>query len=190
LADRYSSFAALKASEQEGVTYSRIVRSTQSPVAIIAPHGGNIEPTTDIIARQIAAEDHNLYCFCGERDDLHITSSNFDDPDCLKLLADCVMVVTIHGLRNDNEADVYVGGLAPGDKLITAFNVAGFSAASAHGTSYAGTHPRNICNRGKSGKGIQLEITRSLRDRLRDEAEKRDRFAATVRRFVVGQLCV
>jgi phage replication-related protein YjqB (UPF0714/DUF867 family) len=42
--------------------------------------------------------------------------------------------------------------------------VSGF--AIGHRPELAGVHPLNICNRGRRGMGVQLEFTRSLRDRL------------------------
>jgi phage replication-related protein YjqB (UPF0714/DUF867 family) len=55
-------------------------------VAIIAPHGGKIEPGTSEIAAAIAGDDYSLYRFQGLRDrpreELHITSAKFDEPTC------------------------------------------------------------------------------------------------------------
>jgi hypothetical protein len=72
-------------------------------VAIIAPHGGKIEPWTSAIATAIAADDYCLYCFEGrkrrENRDLHITSTHFDEPQCLTLVSGCDQVVAVHGAR-------------------------------------------------------------------------------------------
>jgi phage replication-related protein YjqB (UPF0714/DUF867 family) len=38
--------------------------------------------------------------------------------------------------------------------------------ASTDHPGFQGSNPNNICNRGTSGKGVQLEITRDLRDDL------------------------
>ena len=34
-------------------------------------------------------------------------------------------------------------------------------------SKYRGVNPKNICNRGATGKGVQLEISRGLRDDLK-----------------------
>src|ERR1700738_2544357 len=53
--DKYPNFKALEAAEKRGEDYAIDSRRVDgSPVAIIAPHGGNIEPLTDTIANRIA----------------------------------------------------------------------------------------------------------------------------------------
>jgi phage replication-related protein YjqB (UPF0714/DUF867 family) len=53
-------------------------------VAVIAPHGGGIEPGTSELATAIAGDDFSLYLFEGLKSagngELHITSTNFDEP--------------------------------------------------------------------------------------------------------------
>jgi poly-gamma-glutamate hydrolase-like protein len=59
--------------------------------ALVAPHGGGIEPGTSELADAIAASDLSFYTFEGLKPsgntDLHITSTRFDEPMCLTLLA-------------------------------------------------------------------------------------------------------
>jgi phage replication-related protein YjqB (UPF0714/DUF867 family) len=45
----------------------------------------------------------------------------------------------------------------------------GFMVARHAKADLQGTSAANICNRGGSGRGVQFEITRSLRDRLLDK---------------------
>ena len=47
-----------------------------------------------------------------------------------------------------------------------------------------GTGPRNICNRGLLGMGVQLELPRALRDALAHEAQRFNRFVQAVRSAV------
>ena len=140
-------------------------------ITIMAPHGGLIEPRTSYIARKIARDKFNCYCFEGIKADnnrrLHITSHNFDEPQALGLMARSQTVVTIHACT-DRESRVYLGGLD--EKLIALIagqlNARGIVRARRN-SRYPGLHPDNICNRGASQKGAQLEVSRGLRDDLR-----------------------
>ena len=165
--DRYASFAELAGSAREGWDYRRLVERRGSQVAIVAPHGGGIEPGTSEIARALAGSEFALYCFEGVRpegnEELHVTSHCFDDPACIRLATQAQTVVAVHGCAGEHEA-VYVGGLDRGLKarLIQALKAAGFRARPGVG-DHAGCYPDNVCNRGRSGRGVQLEITKGLR---------------------------
>src|ERR1019366_7404121 len=80
LMTEYPNFAALKQAEREGEDFDIVCRPRRSPVAVIAPHGGEIEPGTSEIAAAIAGDEFNLYCFEGCKPSgnigLHITSAN------------------------------------------------------------------------------------------------------------------
>lgn len=191
-ADKYQNFAELIRHEREGVDF-RICRTIRpSPVAIIAPHGGKIEPGTSEIVSAIARDRYSLYCFeglkrCGNGD-LHITSTNFDEPGCLDLLARCDVVVVIHGLRGDDKF-VDVGGLdVKLRNAICGSLSARFDARVAETGRYAGVSPANICNRGRGGAGVQLEITKTLRDALLESSETMEAFADAVRQAIDGAL--
>lgn len=167
--DRYRSFASLAAAHVHGTDFRIHTRiRAQSPVAVIAPHGGSIERRTSAIARAVAAEDFNLYLFegldaAGSFDTLHITSHRFDEPRCLRLVARCETVVAIHGCSGNSER-VMLGGRD--DRLIARLEAAigdtGVNVSSRH-HPYPGRHVRNICNRGRRGRGVQLEMTDALR---------------------------
>jgi phage replication-related protein YjqB (UPF0714/DUF867 family) len=102
--DKYKSYAELHENEREGIDYRVCMIDRAAPVAVIAPHGGTIEPGTSELATTIAGESYSLYCFEGLRPrphrDLHITSTNFDEARCLHLIAKHNFVVSVHGLRN------------------------------------------------------------------------------------------
>jgi phage replication-related protein YjqB (UPF0714/DUF867 family) len=140
-------------------------------VAIIAPHGGRIEPATSEIASAIAADSYSSYCFEGLRrrphSDLHIKSTNFDEPRCLELISACDIVVAVHGLSGTEEA-IDLGGLDAElrDAICDNLNQAGFAASVVTRGDHAATSTDNICNRGRRAAGVQLEITRQLRDTL------------------------
>ena len=165
----YGCYADLVLAQVEGADFNVCVqRRPESAVAVLAPHGGAIEAGTSEIARAVAGSEFNLYLFEGIRPSgnyaaLHLTSHCFDEPRALGLLSACDHVVTIHGCRGDTPRAL-LGGLDLGLKkrisqAITAVGVE--SHLSGH--PYHAVHPRNICNRGRRGAGVQIELTSALR---------------------------
>ena len=166
--DIYSNFDELNHNEERDKDYVISISDIGSPVTIIAPHGGKIEPQTSYIASRIAGDKFNFYGFEGIKPDnnrsLHITSHKFDEPQALRLIAGSRIVLAIHACT-DSKALVYPGGRDV--ELITdigkALKAAGIAVAETN-PRYRGLNPKNICNRGATGKGAQLEISRGLRD--------------------------
>ena len=155
---------------EEGVDFAvHVTIRERSRVAVIAPHGGRIEGRTSEIARLIAGEEHRLYLFEGLRttgdnfDCLHLASHRFDEPRALDLIAHCDTVVAVHGYAAPGP-DVLLGGLNERLKveIAQALTEIGFSCLI-EGHRFPGRHPRNICNRGRSGEGVQLELSEGLR---------------------------
>jgi phage replication-related protein YjqB (UPF0714/DUF867 family) len=181
--DKYDSFAALEAGgEILDKDYNTTVRERpQSGVLIVAPHGGSIEIGTTELADLIAAHDYSLFAFNGlklrgRNRDLHITSHNFDHPECIALAARHAVVLGVHGCKGDSP-QIYVGGLD--DELavlLTARLEAAGLPVAAHGHKYPGRNPLNICNRGARARGAQLEFTADLRS-----PSERTRIAPLVR---------
>jgi phage replication-related protein YjqB (UPF0714/DUF867 family) len=186
MTDKYRAFAELRLSEREGIDYRVRFADRPSRIAIIAPHGGKIEPATSEIAVAIAGDDHSFYCFEGikpdHNGDLHITSINFDEPVCVGLVSRAGGIVAVHGSVGDNE-EARVGGLhhVLRGEICAALRVAGFDAAVETSGPYAGKSPENICNRGSLRAGVQLEITRGLRDKLLGADDDIGAFARAVR---------
>jgi phage replication-related protein YjqB (UPF0714/DUF867 family) len=168
--DKYPNFEVLRRSEGGG-NFRIDCCIRQSPVAIIAPHGGNIEPGTSAIATKIAADDYCLYCFEGRKPrdnwDLHITSTHFDEPQCLTLISRCDRVVAIHGC-NGQQPIVYMGGLDQCllDAIRNHFDEVGILTGTHNNPDLQGIHSKNICNRGRRGQGVQLEVSYGLRSAL------------------------
>jgi len=168
--DRYESFSQLAGRARTGRDYAIVVRRRDSRIAIVAPHGGGIEPGTSEVARVVSGRRFSLYCFDGlkERgnDRLHITSTHFDEPTCTELIQSVSVVVTIHACL-DAGSLAYVGGLHTElrQRIVEAISVAGFRAIPDN-THHAGNSPRNLCNRGKTGLGVQLELSHGLRRRM------------------------
>jgi phage replication-related protein YjqB (UPF0714/DUF867 family) len=179
MGDKYKSFAELEASEEEGLAFERQLARRESDTLIIAPHGGGIEQGTSEIAAAVAGEEFSLYCFNGIKgsgnEDLHITSTLFDEPQCLDLVKQSRIVVVIHGLQRRDKA-INVGGLDERLKtrLVEALNEAGFEARQ-DDSHHSGTFPSNICNRGLAGEGVQLEITEGLRRTMFKSLKRRGR---------------
>jgi phage replication-related protein YjqB (UPF0714/DUF867 family) len=166
--DKYSNFEDLQQHEAEGKDYRRVVKNRTTAIAVIAPHGGRIEPGTATIAKAIAKDRYSLYCFEGlkpqnNKSILHITSTSFDDPAVLCLAEQAETIVAIHGCVGEDRI-VYVGGLdiELRDRIIQYLTAADFEAKNA-ADNKAGRHPLNICNRGLTGKGLQLEVSLGLR---------------------------
>lgn len=183
--NEYPNFAALLAARKEGIDFDRKVRLLpEAKVAVLAPHGGRIEPCTDLIAEAIAANDFSLYCFRSHRSkaeaNLHITSHNFDDPKCLSLAGKHQWVVTIHGCNKKGQR-VLLGGrdAALVADLASRLKAVGISAETS-GHKYLGTDPKNICNRSATAIGVQFELSMSFR-----RGQSRTLFVEAVRAVLI-----
>ncbi len=188
MADQYNSFEELATHETEGVDYRLSLIDRQASIVIIAPHGGYIESGTSEISVAIASDEYSLYCFEGLKParphgDLHIESSFFDEPNALRLAASAEVVVGVHGRRDrDDPQTVWVGGRDEHLRYAITKELAqaGFSAI-AEGHSFLGVGHNNICNRGKNGAGVQLEIPKALRTRIQKDSSLLRTFAMAVR---------
>lgn len=171
--DRYGSYAELACHEVEGRDFCVRVRAGRSDFALVAPHGGRIERGTSSIADAIAGVEHTFYAFEGLRPRgnarLHLTSDRFDEPRALAAVTRVRSVISVHGARGD-EPIVYAGGLdlELRAELLDALRRAGFAAAPDPSPTRQGRGRSNICNRGRSGRGVQFELPVGLRRRLFD----------------------
>lgn len=188
--DKYANFSELAMHNVCGRDYRVHVVPRPGSTAIIAPHGGKIEPGTSEVALALAGDSLSFYAFEGLRrsrnGELHITSTNFDEPECLRLLAASPRAVGIHGKGPDRNRVVLLGGrdtLAV-NRLKLSLGKYHFEVKMAP-TRLQGCSEKNICNRCMSGLGVQLELSRGLRDYLRGEGEVLTEFAATVRDAVL-----
>lgn len=192
MADRYTSFAQLSDQESKDIDYRVCVTERRSPAAIIAPHGGWIEPGTSEVATAIAGKTHSLYRFEGLKPrphgDLHITSTRFDEPNCLALIERCGIVVSVHGMAGEEEA-VLVGGLDARlrDGIRAALDAAGFPSKIVKSGRHAAVCQSNVCNRGRSGKGVQLELSMGLRDMLLERGDPLKTFAESIQEAISRQ---
>jgi phage replication-related protein YjqB (UPF0714/DUF867 family) len=180
--DKYGSFDELLRAEREGIDFRIRVMRRETSVAIIAPHGGKIEPGTSELAEAI--------CFEGLQKrphrDLHITSANFREPRCEELVVACDRVVAVHGRGVRERQSVEVGGLDTDlrDAICRSLQDAGYSAEVVTSGGLAALSPANICNRGARRRGVQLEVARGLRDMLLAQPQGLADFAQAVRRAI------
>lgn len=167
-ADKYRTFQQLHDCEPADA-YRIVSVARGSQVALVAPHGGSIEGGTSEVARAIAGAELSLYLFEGRKakgnQHLHITSGNFDEPAGLAIARQADVVITIHGEKNNDEAIAYLGGRddALGATLRHHLHDAGFDVRKHGRLDLQGVHPNNICNRGSTGAGVQLELSKALR---------------------------
>ncbi|MCY8867358.1 poly-gamma-glutamate hydrolase family protein [Bacillus spizizenii] len=172
-ADQYRNFEELQANE-DPVNYNIFTKELETPVLIFAPHGGGIEGGTSELARELS-NSYSTYLFEGLKKtgntSLHITSTNFDEPQALELLSRHDFTLSLHGYASD-EKHILVGGTDRENtgKLTEALNDAGFSAELLPvGAPLSGTDPANVANKNRTGLSIQLEISTGQRRAMFDK---------------------
>lgn len=201
--DKYKSVEELKRAEPRAA-FEIIPCRRKSTVVVVAPHGGGIEQGTSEIARAIAGDEFSYYLFEGRKatdnGDLHITSSRFDEPEGLALVSVAEFVLAVHG-EADKDEIVYIGGLDEDAKLALsgALEEAGYAAREHPNVALRGRDKFNICNRGMTGAGVQLELSLGLRKSFfkslnrAGRAEQTDKlapFAAVVRQVLLDRFAV
>ena len=193
MVDKYACFAALVASEPTAA-YAIRARDLGTPIVVAAPHGGGIEPGTSEVAVSIAGDRYSYYLFEGmkarsNRDALHITSVNFDEPSCLSLLRSARTVLTVHGEKSSSDV-LYIGGLDAGTiaEIRSVLEPAGFQVRQHPNVSLRALDRRNICNIGTRGEGVQLELSCGLRRSFFESLSREGRKVPTPRLSQFGSL--
>ena len=170
--DSFQNYAQLQTEYRNGRDFRICHADRGGELLILAPHGGGIEPGTSEIAVALAGDDLSYYLFEGlgqtGRDNrrLHLTSARFDEPQCLDLVTRYQTALAVHGYLN-REPMIVIGGrdLELKARLMAELSARGWPVQI--GTDgYAGTLRSNICNRTRSGKGVQLEFSDGLRKPL------------------------
>jgi phage replication-related protein YjqB (UPF0714/DUF867 family) len=182
--DTYQNFEILSGIEKRGRDFEIRVRKTKSRIAVIAPHGGEIEPGTSEIATCISGADFTFYTFEGIKNNhnnkvLHITSTKFDEPECANICKNTDIVLAVHGTKDKDER-IYVGGLHKGLKkrMIKNLQQVGFHTREDI-TNHSGRDPHNICNRGRLREGLQIEISNGLRKKMFEGLSPQERKSTT-----------
>lgn len=185
----YSSFKELADCEVEGQDYRIRIELRDPRVLILAPHGGRIEPATVEIAEAIAGTNYSFYAFEGLKrhgnNVLHIESHLFDEPRALKAVEKADVVIAVHGQIDRKDGFIMAGGLDTHlrSEIERQLETSGFlTRLPAEGLM--GTDPQNICNRSKLRQGVQLEISRKVRDLLRNDTDRLRAFGEAVRRAI------
>jgi phage replication-related protein YjqB (UPF0714/DUF867 family) len=185
----YRSFRELADCEVEGQDYRIRIALRDARVLIMAPHGGKIEPTTATIAETIAGMDYSFYCLEGLKANgnsvLHIESHRFDEPRALQAVEKAEVVITVHGQLDQKDEFVMTGGLHTHLRLEIErqLEAAGFQTRPPT-QGLMGTDFQNICNRGRLRQGVQLEVSRKVRDLLKNDGDRLRVFAEAVRRAI------
>ncbi|QIW80143.1 poly-gamma-glutamate hydrolase family protein [Bacillus tequilensis] len=168
--DVYQNFEELRNIEDPS-DYGIVTKETGSPVLILAIHGGGIEGGTSEIARELSKE-YSMYLFEGLQSSgnavLHITSTQFDEPQALKMTGSHEYVISLHGYA-DKDQQIEVGGTdrVRAADLVEKLQHAGLPAillSTDH--PHAGVSPNNIANQSKTGLSIQLEMSTGFRRSL------------------------
>ncbi len=169
--DRYASFKELQGSEVEGVDYRIRSRAGSTGIALFCIHGGDIEPGTSEIADGIAGHDHSFYALEGLKSSgnktLHVTSTTFDEPYSVEIVCNSEIIVSVHGC-SEMEETVHIGGLDQTikERIAKKLSEHGFEARIDSNSRFRGTDQRNVCNLCGRGMGVQMEISRGLRQRM------------------------
>jgi phage replication-related protein YjqB (UPF0714/DUF867 family) len=168
MVDKYRNFAELAGNEEENSDFQVRSRACHGTLAVIAPHGGGIEPGTSELADAIAGSDLSFYAFEGIKRTgnavLHITSGRFDEPQGRALVAASPRIVALHGEDSRNPI-VFLGGLDKelGTTIRAALEAEDFVTRIHENPNLQGLDKNNICNRGQTGRGVQLELSHGLR---------------------------
>lgn len=168
--DTYRSMSELFAHTTEGKDWVKERSNRNSNVLIIAPHGGNIEKGTTDLTKLIADKgNYDYYAFNAIRDyknnELHVTSTNYDDQDLINSNYNRDISIAIHGMSDAQYYNtVLVGGRNFRLMDLISQELKGLNYIVKEPTGYlAGRDKRNVVNFNKNGMGIQLEITRDIR---------------------------
>lgn len=167
--DMYANFEELKADTVAEVDYHIEATKRNSNIVMMTPHGGGIEIGTSELVLFAANGIFSEYAFEGLRTsnnrELHITSTNFDEPICLDMVTSSEHILAFHGYA-DTVKHTMIGGRDTNAKQCAyeALTAAGFSCEIlATGAPLSGSDYDNICNKGTRGMGVQLEISTAQR---------------------------
>lgn len=188
--ETYKNFKELVEHEKESVDFQIDINDKKSKYVVIAIHGGGIEPFTTEIAKEFAGDTFSFYSFVGrknteqENQRLHIESTDFDEPQCCDLVYKSFKTLSIHGKYGDEEF-VMVGGLDNDiiGLIINALMVNNFNVYNAP-DNVNGDSPKNICNKCISGKGVQIEISRGLREKFMNDSKELSIFCSIIRECI------
>ena len=167
--DRYADFTELKKDTIKNKDWLiKTKHRKNKDILVTAIHGGGIEPGTTEIARRISnVGKYNFYTFEGLRksnnDQLHVTSTHFNEPILDKLLKNTKETLSIHGFSGDDPI-VYIGGKDKemSHSIAKELRKKHFTVKESPNKIDAKSSD-NIANKNESNSGVQLELTTALR---------------------------
>lgn len=171
-------------------TITKTLRNSQ--VVVLSIHGGKIEPMMSAITQMLARQygwsryDFNAHgtaqCLAQRSnfETLHITAAQFDDPDAIALVSRHPKAIAIHGAGDLPRDTICVGGRNQAQiqafiKFIqqhqdkSPYLLKPINAPKSDDkvcTALRGVDPLNIVNRNAHRAGLQLELSRSMRQDL------------------------
>lgn len=164
--DVFPDVPALRSRLKDKRDYRIRVRDRGAFASIVSPHGGYIEEGTSALARACAGPDLNFFDFQGLRTkdphELHVTSTRFRHPDLMKMLAASEVAVSIHGMGDEDDITIWLGGLNKElkDSMLTALRDEGFL-VNPDSPRHRGESKLNFVNMAKQ-KGVQIELPNNL----------------------------
>ncbi len=164
--DVFPDVPALKSRLKEKRDYRIRSRDRGAFATIVSPHGGFIEEGTSALARACAGPDFNFFDFQGLRDtdthELHVTSTHFRDPELMKMLAASEVAVSIHGMGDEDDVTIWLGGLNKElkDGMLKALREQGFL-VNPDSPRHRGESKLNFVNMARQ-KGVQIELPNNL----------------------------
>ncbi|MFJ5963297.1 poly-gamma-glutamate hydrolase family protein [Bacillus sp. NPDC093026] len=186
--DQYESFKQLIRHEKDGYEIE-FHEKGGSDLLVFSPHGGEIEPGTSEIVEAFN-QSYSTYLFEGTKKDnnrdLHITSTNFDEPILVQMIKTYPFSISIHGYKSDRRHTL-VGGTnrKMAKAMVRELQDRGFSAEVVQkGERLSGTDPKNINNQNASGESVQLEISTGQREAFFDNFDTRKGKKKAFRRYI------
>ncbi len=164
--DVFPDVPALKSRLKDKRDYRIRSRDRSAFATIVSPHGGYIEEGTSALARACAGPDFNFFDFQGLRtkdsQELHVTSTRFRDPELMKMLAASEVAVSIHGMGDEDDMTIWLGGLNKDlkESMLKALLAQGFL-VNPDSPRHRGESKLNFVNMAKQ-KGVQLELPNNL----------------------------
>ena len=148
-----------------------IERKINNPeVVLLAIHGGNLEPGTSEIVKYIAADKYTYYSFEFLRKEiihnkLHVPSTQFDEISCLEVVGPAKKVISFHGFLSNDE-EIILGGLDDEMKAKLGQKLKNHQYSTRKNPKLRGISKENICNRNYRKKGLQIELSLGLREKM------------------------
>lgn len=195
MADKYPSMTALEADTVKGVDWDIYTIDNDHDVLISSIHGGGIEVGTselNKLIQEIGGYDSFIFEALrpSNNSELHVTSTNYDEPTLVSMVTDAKQNVAIHGASGDT-AVVYVGGLdlCLRNTIWEELVKRGINAQIPE-TAIIGEEPNNISNRTNGVGCCQLEISTQQRkdfflngDWSKSKRTKRENWTPTLYAF-------